>query len=375
MKNKIIKILIIAIVTILFTNCMPQNHRKDISTPTEKKRQNSIERKKVKSRTIQTSLKISGVLEGINDINLVSEVSGKIVSVRKKLGDYVEKGEQIAAINNQDLKLKVDQAKANLDAQEANLESQKIQMKTNKQLFESETISQTEFILSKSRLKSAKAAYDGAAANYKMALRNYEQSRFVAPVSGKIVAMNIEIGDFVSQGTVIGGIVNANKMKLEIGVGEKQIGQLKKGNKVALRIKSNNVKLIGKISGIGVKPSKDKFNYPVEIIIDDPKNAYVGQLVKGEIKSEISSDMVTIPDKYIQTSYDREFVYILNANNKVEKREIELGRKISDLNEVKTGLEVGEYVLYWKNGQLEEGQTINTWKISASDIDSEKGEV
>ena len=85
-------------------------------------------------------------LEGITDIYLTSESSGKVIELNKKLGDWVKKGETIGKIENDSYLNNLDQANASLLAAEASLELAQMQYESTRKLFEAEKVSRGAYI-------------------------------------------------------------------------------------------------------------------------------------------------------------------------------------------------------------------------------------
>ena len=54
----------------------------------------------VQPGNLEKYIRISGKLEGVSDVTLISETSGKIVSVNKKLGDWIHASESIGRVDN-----------------------------------------------------------------------------------------------------------------------------------------------------------------------------------------------------------------------------------------------------------------------------------
>ena len=96
-------------------------------------------------RNLKEYIKITGKLEGYTDIIMASETSGRIIALNKKLGDWVDKGDEIGHVDNKDYEIRVEQAEAAVLAAEAAFESAELQMKTADNLLASKSISDLEY--------------------------------------------------------------------------------------------------------------------------------------------------------------------------------------------------------------------------------------
>ena len=104
----------------------------------------SVKIETVQPKTLQLYAEITGKLEGITDIVYYSEVSGKVKSINKRLGDQVKKGEAIAYLDSQNYKISYDQANSELKSAEANLDALRIKLESTQKLFESGKVSKFE---------------------------------------------------------------------------------------------------------------------------------------------------------------------------------------------------------------------------------------
>ncbi|MGL6024681.1 MAG: HlyD family efflux transporter periplasmic adaptor subunit, partial [Cetobacterium sp.] len=69
---------------------------------------------KIQKENFQEKIIISGVIKSPEILTVSSEVSGKIIQLLKKEGDYVSKGELLLKIDNNQIKLKLLQENENL---------------------------------------------------------------------------------------------------------------------------------------------------------------------------------------------------------------------------------------------------------------------
>lgn len=286
-------------------------------------------------------IKITGKLEGVVDVNLMSETNGKVVEINKNLGDWVDKGDAIGRIDNADAENQLKQTEAALMAAEASLESASISFQSSKELYEKKLISESEFLIAKSTLKNAQAGYDGSLASLEMARKNFENSEFTSPVSGFIAELNLEVGEMVSTGMQIAGIVNSKKLKLKTGISETDIPYVNKHDLAT--IEYNGQLFDGKVTGVGIRPKTGGNNYPVEMEFNNSATTlFPGMVVEGKIFSKTFKDILYTSIDNLREKYDQQFVYVINAENRAEHRIVELGDKVSNNVIITSGLEIGD---------------------------------
>jgi RND family efflux transporter MFP subunit len=312
----------------------------------------------LKPGTLEKFVRITGRLEGITDVTLISETSGKVLLVNKQLGDWVEAGESIGSIDNSDYLNQQRQAEANLQAAQARLETARLQMKVSENLYKEDKISENEYITAKSSLKSAEASVKGAEASLASIKKMVANSQFTAPVSGYISELNLEIGEYVSQGKVVANIVDNKKLVIKTGVGESDISYIKKGNKVDILY--NQHKYPGKITAKGIKPVTGGNNYPVEIELNNPDGKLLPRMiVEANIHTRKFENVIYTSIENLREKYDKNYVFVVNDQNKAQLTYVELGEKIANYMIIDSGLQAGDKLVIDGIDSLSDGSLVD----------------
>lgn len=365
MKKRFIVILIATFVLSLFTSC-----KEDTSTvkKTKKKQKKQVYvfTKKLERTDIKNYFTVVGKLEGKSDIIMTSETAGKIVAVYKQLGDRVTKGDKIGEIDNEDYKIRLDQAKAQVLSAEASFESAKINKESSEELYKNKNISKIEYSNSLFSFKNAKANLIGAKANLEKSKKNYKNTMFIAPISGYIANIPLKKGEFISNGREICSIVNPQNLIIKTGIGEKYIGNVKK-NQIAQIFYNEKKVSVGKVLGFGIKPLAKTGNYPLEISVKNKKkNLYPGMIVEVKILNKVYKNVLSLSLDWIQTEYDKQFVF-LYKNEKAVKTAIKTGEKTDKSIIVTSGISENDTIIISGFGMLKDGG-----KVIAKSMD--KGE-
>jgi len=308
---------------------------------------------------LEKYVKVTGKLDGITDVNLMSETNGKVLEIFKKLGDWVNKGDAIGRIDNADAANQLKQAEASLLAGEAFLETATISFQASQKLYDKDMVSESELLQSKSTLKNAQAGYDGLMASLEMARKNFENSEFTAPVSGFIAELNLEIGEMVSTGKQVAGIVNSKKLMLKTGISETDIPYVKNGDVVMITY--NDEEYEGNVTGVGIRPKTGGNNYPVEIVLSNKNmELFPGMVVEGQIFSTTFEDVLYTSIENLREKYDQTFVYVINDENRAEIRTITLGEKVTNNVIIASGLKVGDKLVIDGIDSLTENALVET---------------
>ena len=364
--NKFKTILILVLISMLVISCNEEkmtdaNIKKNTSKAKEEIKKIPVNISIIKKTDLKDHIEISGKVEGVTDIMMVSETSGKIISIDKKLGDFISKGDKIGLVDNDDYKIRLDQATAALKAAEANLDMANIQYESSTNLFNKNSISKVEFLQSQAGVKNAQAGVDGAKANHLLSEKALNNSMLISPVSGYIVNLPIKIGEFLTMGSPVCAIVDHRELLIKTGIGESEITSLKKGQTVNIsRVNDANISINGKITAIGIKPLRGTANYPIEIKLNNKeKKLLPGMIVKASITNKTYKNVIFISLDNIVNEFDKNFVFITNKEKtKVQKKEVILGKRIGEIVIVNSGINEGDNLVVSGIENLDEGSEI-----------------
>ena len=290
----------------------------------------------VEKQPLVTILEYTGTIEANKDIDIVSETSGKVEKINVKVGDNVKANTVLIEVDSE---LKA----AAFAAAETNFEKYKKDLERNTNLFETNTITESQF-------ESVKLGYKAAEAQYITARRQLQDTKLSTPITGTITACNVDTGTMVSKDMVVAGVVDISKLKVKVRVPEDDVFKLAVGDTAIISVDvypDHSYK--GAIYAIGSK-ADEAHTYPLEILLNNdpgkPLKAGMFGRVTFELKS--SSNSIVIPRKALVGSVKNPQVYVIE-NDTAKLRKITLGIA-SGLNfEIVDGLNAGEIVVV--NGQ------------------------
>ena len=208
-------------------------------------------------RNITETITASGKIQPVKEVKISPDVSGEIIEILVKEGDKVKAGQVLAKINTDIYKATYEQASAQLQAQKANLANTEARLKQTeaqllnaqlnfnrqKQLYEKGAISSSEYETAETNYKVAKAEYEAAKQSVKAAeftvasveasmdeaLKNLNRTTIIAPLSGVVTKLSVEVGERVagasqfSPGTEVIRIADMNELEIVVTVNELEI--------------------------------------------------------------------------------------------------------------------------------------------------------
>ena len=325
---------------------------------------------------IVETISATGKIQPQTEIKISADVSGEIVELFVKEGDYVIKGDLLLKIKS-DIYLSIlERAEASLNSSLANLlmaeaqfqESQQ-NFNRNKKLLESEAISiadfekiESQYKVSKLNVESAKYAIISSEASVKEAKENLAKTKIYAPKNGTISRLNIEIGERVvgtaqMSGTEILSLANLNEMEVVVEVNENDILNVEIGDKVDIEVDAlANQNFKGVVSEIAnsadyVGISADQLTtFKVKIEIIDVANFKPGMTATVDIITAKINNALSVPIESITLRYDSisdkkiECVFLI-LDDKVKKVNVKTGIQDIDFIQIKEGLSLNQKVV------------------------------
>lgn len=336
---------IAVILLLILASCKEPSGKKGMNQQNKKQEVVPVIAKEIVPTDLNEYITITGKLEGIVDITLTSEISGKIIELNKELGDWVNKGEEIGKIDNTDYQLRVTQAEAALTAAQTNLKSARLQYQNSSELYEKQQVSEIEFNQAENSFENAKSAVQNGKVGLQQAQRNLENSKFTAPVAGSITQLNIEVGEYIGMGAPVANIVNAREMIINTGVGVNEIGAIKRGNTVEVFCQNEMVKTTGEIIGKGIKQMTNSSNYPIKVKLANPdKKLYPGMVVNIKIIVNTFENAIFLPFNSLIQQYDKNYVYVVKGD-KAEKVELTFAKEVNGNVLISAGLNQGDKIV------------------------------
>ncbi len=173
-----------------------------------------------------------GEVRAKTDIELVTQVTGKVMSVSEKFieGGEFKAGETLLQIDDSDYQVALKSAQASVASAQVDLDIELATAATNArewQDLQGKPISEANPLrLNKPQIDRANARLDAAKAELAAARLNYNRTKISAPFDGRIMAKSAELGQFLSRGSSIGRVFATETMEVRIPMTDVQISEL-----------------------------------------------------------------------------------------------------------------------------------------------------
>ncbi len=301
----------------------------------------------VRSRIVNQSVPVTGVLEPYRSVELIAELSGDITAVNAGLGTYIRTEDTLAYIDDDVAYSNYRQAKAQVLSSENNLKIAQLNLESDKQLYENGDISKLAFENARLSVKSAEAGHLSALANLSLMEENYLNTRIVSPIDGYISRKNIELGTMVSPGHMLFRVVDLSRLKINIGVAQSMIDRIRIGSKAVINISSlGNRTFEGMVKHLSPQADENTgaFTTEIHIMNTDDIKIKAGMTARVEILLSDENRQISVPDYTLVTRNGSDHVY------KIEKgyailTSIDIAESIGSTVILESGIAEGDTVV------------------------------
>jgi multidrug efflux system membrane fusion protein len=214
--------------------------------------------------------KFSGLVAAVDSSSLSFLVSGQVESVEVDIGDRVQKGQVLAALDPEPYRLDVDAAKAELVKAEANVVNTKSEYERQKRVFEKGAGAKSNLDTAEYNYKAARSAVNFQMARLDQANRNLRKTKLRSPYDGTIASRSVQPHEEVKVGQKVFEINAKGTMEVQLAVPETTIDRIHIDDSATINFPSlPGESAKGRISYIGSAAVKAGA-FPVKVELIDP---------------------------------------------------------------------------------------------------------
>lgn len=294
----------------------------------------------VKFRDINLAKTFTGSIEGEEQAYVVAKISERIIDVKVRVGDYIEKGKLLVELDKVGATSQFYQA-------EAGYQNAKKDLERMQALYSEGAISQQ-------MLDGTQTAFNISKANFEAAKGLVE---LIAPISGVVAELNGEVGDLTMPGMRIITIAKINRVKAIFNVGEQDIMSLKLNQPIEVfsELKPDLI-INGKIMLVSKSANVESRTFEVKGLITNTNDSWFkpGMFCSVRINLKNQKGSLTIPTIALITSGSDKGVYVID-NGKANFKKIAAGVADDTYTEVLSGLKENDKVVTVGMNNLKDG--------------------
>lgn len=350
----------------------------------------------VTRRPVVNSLTLSGAFRPYQQVDVHAKVAGFIRKIYVDVGDHVKGGQVLAILEVPELSAQVAGAKADIRRYEDAVRRSQSEIERAesthtayhsaysrlKQASESrpgliaeqelddsmakdkETAAQIEsaraaLAESQSQLVAARADLDRLSA-----LEAY--SHITAPFAGVVTKRYADTGALIQAGTSsstqsmpVVQLAEWTKLRLVVPVPESAVPQIHLGSVVQVRVGALNRTFEGRVARFADALDSQTRTMPTEIDVDNRDGTLVyGMYAEAKIILQQQNNVLTIPIQALERNRAGGTVLVVDAQGRVEERQVKLGAESSERVQILAGLAENDQVVIGNRGEFRAGEKV-----------------
>ncbi|MBN1182062.1 MAG: efflux RND transporter periplasmic adaptor subunit [Bacteroidales bacterium] len=285
----------------------------------------------LKPSLLINEISVSGSLKAFEEVELKSEVAGRVVKINLPEGQFVKEGTLLVKLFDGDLQANLNKLQSQLALQEDILRRQSELLKVN-------GISQNEYEQTALQVNSIKAEIEVQ----KVLIRKTE---VLAPFDGVIGLRNISVGAQVTPSTTLATIRSQSKLKLDFSVPEKYGPEIKPGMNV--KFTSHNDTILYDATVIASERGIDAStrNLKVRAVVNTKSDRLIpGSFTNVLLRLSENKNALVVPTQSIIPKEQFKSV-IVAQNGKAHFIKVKTGIRKENIIEITEGINPGDTII------------------------------
>ncbi|UIO45240.1 efflux RND transporter periplasmic adaptor subunit [Brevibacillus brevis] len=179
-----------------------------------------------------------------------------------------------------------------------------------------------------------------------------ENTLIKSTIDGIVTDIQVQEGDTINPQKPVATVINLDPMIVKVNVSEKSLASFQKGTQLHLQVPSQNIKVNGSITYVGLKAADQSKLFPVEIEVPNPKGTLLPGM-KAEVSSSHGQAGILIPTDAILERNGKSVAYVVNGERVAEK-EISIASKGTEKTLIGSGVKPGDKVVIKGQSQLKD---------------------
>lgn len=315
------------------------------------------------------NLNALGTVTSLATVTIRSQISGYLLKIDFKEGDEVKKGDLLAQIDSRPYEATLNQAKGALARDEALLKGAQVDLTRYQGLAAQNAVPRQTLDTQIALVAQDQGTVEADRAAVNSAEVNLNYCRIVSPLDGRVGLRQVDQGNYVTPGDTNGIVVITQLKPISVlfTVPEDNLQAISK------RLQDGAVLPATAFDRSGTSKIADGTLQTFDSQIDpttgtiklraqfpnETEALFPNQFVNIRLLLDTHKDVTTMPTAGVQRGVPGTFVYLVNADNTVSVRKIELGVTDGDRVEVRSGLVPGDRIVIDGADKLRDGAKIN----------------
>ena len=327
----------------------------------------------MKPRAANITVEYVAETEAYNTVEIRPRVGGLLEKQEVVEGAYVKKGQVLFVIDSQPYIAARAEARAAVAQAQSSLQQANQDLERVTPLSELNAVSQQEVDAVRARSSAGRASVDAAQAALKTAELNLDYTTVTSPIDGIVGRAQIRVGGLVTAySTLLTTVYDTDPMYVNFSISERRMLELQHRFGIS-RDKPSPTAVFRVVLADGTEhPGPVKLNFveaavdrrtgtlPVRLVVDNEKGELLtGQFARVLVDTDKLQDALLVPQRAVQEMQGKTSVWVVDAENKAQPRDVTMGARIGSDWLVQKGLKVGDHVVVEGIQKLKPGAPVN----------------
>jgi RND family efflux transporter MFP subunit len=304
--------------------------------------------------TFSATLWVSGTVISQNDARIAAETDGRITWVAD-VGSRIAKGEAIASIDADDLKLELADSEAQLGSLKSQLKFRDSSLQRFQKLAASNNAAATQLDEAQSQLDMTRQEIKRAEVAIAQIKRRIKQTEVLAPFPGVVAERLVQTGEFVGRGEEVARLVDTDHREIRAQAPLSVAGWIREGMQVS--VEHDQIESLSPVSYVIPVGDERSRMFELRIAANDPA-WIIGSPVRIALPNSEPRELVAIPRDGLVLRGSNIYVMRVNGDSTVEKVSIETGIGLGGFVEVIGNVYQGDLIITRGGERLEPGQAV-----------------
>jgi membrane fusion protein, multidrug efflux system len=314
------------------------------------------------------SYEFNGRIQPINSVNIVARVTAWLYKKLFEEGADVKKGDLLYTLEKPPFQAAVDVQAAAVAQAEAQLENANIDLRRKQELVKTSAVSQQAADNSLAAQRVAAAQLKSAQAQLETAQINLDYTDIYSPIDGRIGRTSVTIGNVVSPSSgTLTTVVSQDPMYAVFPIPTRRAIELRERyaerggfDAVKIRIRLPDGRIYdqtGKLDFVNNQISEDTDTLLLRAVIPNPvlgaataggvklRELVADEFVTVLVESAEPREVIAVPRAAILADQQGAYLYVVDNDNVVRQRHVQLGQSTPETAAIVDGLAVGERVI------------------------------
>jgi len=345
---------------------------------------------------ISTSLTLSGEFRPFQEVDVHAKIAGYIRTIYVDVGDHIKAGQTLAVLEVPELNAQllgadaavrrandaIRRARGDLDRAESlhaatHLDYQRLKEASTARpgliaeqelddLQAKDKEGEAQVAADEAALSEARNQLEEALAHQEQLRAMTDYTRITAPFDGVVTRRFVDTGALVQAGTnsntqalPVVSVAETNLFRLTLPVPESAVPKIRLGNTVTVRVPSLNRNFEGKVSRYADAVNQETRTMHTEVDVPNKDGSIVaGMYAEVNLALAKKDEALVVPIQAVTRNGEQASVLVVNSQDRIEERNVQLGMEGTNEVEVVSGLSPSERVVVGSRNQFRVGDRV-----------------